>query len=1058
MRELRLLLVLLLIAAPGPVLAQETRAASSDPFSGLDFRHIGPVGNRVSAVIGEPGNPNVYYLGAASGGIFKSVDAGHSWEPIFDDMEVSSIGALALAPSDPNVLWAGTGEAFIRSNISVGNGAYRSTDGGMTWRHMGLEATGRVGRVVIDPRDPDVVFMAATGHLYGPQPERGVYRTRDGGESWEQVLFVDENTGAVDLVMDPNNPRILFAAMWQMQIWTWGRESGGPGSGIWRSDDSGDSWTRLEGHGLPEGMMGKIGLAMSPDDSQRIYALIETSSNDDFHAVEDHEGVLWRSDDGGRSWDMVNPEHALAQRPLYYSRAAVAPDDRDEIHFMSTAHSISLDGGVTFERGNAGGDNHDMWIDPLLPDRMIVGHDQGVSISTNRGRNWYRPQLPIAQMYHVYTDNKVPYRVYGNRQDGSSYMGPSNTLAGGSIPIGAWRAIGGCESGWAVPDTVSNDVVWSGCYEGILDRHQISTGITRTVSVWPDNPEGWSAADLRYRFQWTFPVHVSPHDGETVYAGSQVVHRTQNGGQSWEVISPDLTLNDVSRQQASGGLTTEDASPTYFSVLFAITESPLEAGLIWAGSNDGLVHITRDNGANWENVTDNIPGMPQWGTVSNIEPSRFEAGTAYITVDVHQLGDSHPYIYRTRDYGRSWTAISEGIPYSILSYAHVVREDPTRPGLLYAGTENGLYVSFDDGDGWQPLQGDLPHAPVHWLTIQPHFNDLVVGTYGRGFWILDDVTAVQQFTPEVEAAGMHLFAPRDAYRFLPREGVSSQPGDPAAGENPDYGASLNVYLDEVPDDDVELLIRTEAGDTVRTLELDRPTEGINRVMWDLRYESSRTPRLRTPALEHSHRDLGDREFRPAPDGGRVRPQAVPGRYQVTMTVGDAEQSTWLEVLQDPDSDASPADMRAQLEAQLTLREASDSTVALIDRLEWARRGIADLEVRFEGDDAMEDVLVAGRALSEQLSALEMNLFDLRLTGEASRQDTIRWPRGLYARIASLANYISGSDHGPTAQATEVGEGYGVLLDQYLRGWSDLEGDELAAFSRMLTSRGLPPIT
>ena len=501
-------------AAPAP--AQTLADLPDDFFSGANFRYVGPVGNRVSAVIGEPGNPNVYYFGAASGGVFKSEDSGHTWRPIFDDQEAQSIGALAVAPPDPNVVWAGTGEAFIRSNVSIGNGVYRSTDGGDNWSHMGLPLSGRIGRIAIHPTNPDIVFVAAAGHLYGPQEERGLYRTEDGGETWEQVLASGVNSGAIDVVMNPSNPRIMFAATWQMQIWTWGRESGGPESGLWMSRDGGDNWTRLEGNGLPRGMMGRIGLGVTPDDPDRVYALIETSSNAEFEAFDEHEGTLWRSDDDGRSWSMVNADHALAQRPPYYSRMAVSPDDANEVHFMSTAHSKSLDGGLTFT-SLGGGDNHDMWIDPLLPDRMIVGNDQGVKISTNRGRNWYRPLLPIAQMYHVFTDTKVPYNLYGNRQDGPSSGGPSNTLSGGSIPIGAFRSVGGCESGFAVPDTVTNDVVWSGCYEGILDRHQLSTGISRTVSVWPDNPEGWAARDLRYRFQWTFPVqHLTPRQRNRV--------------------------------------------------------------------------------------------------------------------------------------------------------------------------------------------------------------------------------------------------------------------------------------------------------------------------------------------------------------------------------------------------------------------------------------------------------------------------------------------------------------------------------------------------------------
>ncbi len=527
---------------------------------------------------------------------------------------------------------------------------------------MGLEDSGRISRIVIHPHNPDVVFVAALGNLYGPQEERGVFRTKDGGESWERVLFVDENTGASDLIMDPNNPEILFAGTWQMIIWTWGRQSGGTGSGLFRSKDGGDSWERLEGNGLPRPPLGKVVVGMSADDSDRVYALIETNSNRDFAPLDDHQGVLWRSDDGGESWRMVNADHTLVQRPHYYSRVVVAPDDHNEVHFLATSHTTSLDGGLTVQRGSAGGDNHDIWIDPLSPDRMIVGNDGGVHISTTRGKSWLRPRMPIAQMYHAYTDNQVPYFVYGNRQDGASHRGPSNSLSGGGISIGEWHSVGGCESGFAIPDPVDNNIVWSGCYEGILDRYDLRTGHARTVSVWPDNPEGWPAADLRYRFQWTFPIAISPHDHNRVYVGSQHVHQTTDGGHSWRVISPDLTTNDKGLQRKTGGLTPDDASPTYAAVLFAIAESPVEEGVIWTGSNDGLVQITRDGGESWTNVTGNIPGLPPLGTVSNIEPSRYDAGTAYISVDFHQVNNTDPFAYKTTDYGESWTLISGTIP------------------------------------------------------------------------------------------------------------------------------------------------------------------------------------------------------------------------------------------------------------------------------------------------------------------------------------------------------------------------------------------------------------
>jgi photosystem II stability/assembly factor-like uncharacterized protein len=1028
-----------------------------DLLGGLSYRHLGPVGNRVSAVVGIPGDPNIYYLGAASGGVFKSTDGGVGWSPIFDDQEVQSIGALAIAPSDHNVVWAGTGEGFIRSNVSIGNGVYRSTDAGDTWQHMGLENSGRIPRIVIHPTNPDIVYVAALGHLYGPQEERGVYRTMDGGLSWERVLFAGQEAGAVDIVMDPNNPRILFAATWQMEIRTWGRWSGGPESGLYVSRDAGTTWTKLEGNGLPAGPIGKIGLAMSASDSDRIYALIETNSNNDFGPITEHEGTLWRSDDGGRSWDMVNADHTLQQRPLYYTRAVVAPDDADEIYFLATRFSISTNGGKDFTLGNAGGDHHDMWIDPLNPDRQIVGHDGGVSITTTHGDSWMRPRLPIAQMYHVATDTRVPYRVYGNRQDGSSWMGPSNSLTGGSIPIGAWQSVGGCETGFSVPTPEDPDIVWSGCYDGILTRYDDATGHARNVSVWPANPEGWPAADLRYRFQWTFPIAISPHDGNTVYVGSQHVHRTTDGGQSWQVISPDLTTNDKTKQEKTGGLTPDDSSPTFGATLFAIAESPVQAGVIWAGSNDGQIQVTVDDGANWTNVTGNIPGMPEWGTFSNIEPSRYSPGTAYATVDAHQLGDTNPYVYETNDFGGTWRSLARDIPLSVFSYVHVVREDPVRPGLLYLGTENGLYVSFDDGTSWSSLQGNLPHAPVHWLEIQPHFNDLVVATYGRGFWIMDDLTPLQQLDTEVLASDAHLFAPRPAYRFRRRQAIQSQPGDPGAGRNPPAGAAINFYVGEVPDDGVEVEIFDGDGQKVTSLSVDDVQMGLNRAIWSFREQSSKSARLRTEPDEHTHIEMPDRGWRTLPDGGKVTPMAPPGTYTVRMTVGEVVLEQPLEVMKDPNSAGTLADIEEQVALVRRLRTAANETVDVVNRIEWLRAQLHMLEQTTSEHEAASDILESIRAMESNLRDLEGLIFDLRLSGGSAGQDTLRWPRLLYARITSLAGSVSGSDHRPTDQAQEVFEMLRSELRDVQSRLLAIESEDMVDLNGFLRDRGVDPI-
>ena len=1033
-----------------------SQVTSSDFLAGLPYRHIGPVGNRVSAVTGVPGDPNTYYFGAASGGVFRSTDGGHQWTPIFDEQDAASIGAIAIAPSADNVVWVGTGEPFIRSNVSIGDGVYRSTDGGTTWEHKGLSATGRIGRLIVHPTDPDIVYAAALGHLYGPQEERGIFRTTDGGDSWERVLFVDENSGGVDIVMDPNNPQILFAATWQMFIRTWGRWSGGPGSGIYMSRDGGDSWDRLEGRGLPRGTMGKIGLAMTASDSDRVYALIETNSNRDYEPLDEHEGVLWRSDDGGANWSMVNADHTLAQRPLYYSRVVAAPDEPDEVHFLSTRYSRSLNGGEDFSLGDPGADSHDMWIDPLIPDRMIVGHDGGLSISTDRGMSWWRPRLPIAQMYHVSTDTRIPYQVYGNRQDGATQMGPSNSLRGSGISIGEWQSVGGCETGFSVPDPVEPNIVWAGCYDGILSRYDHRLGLARRVSVWPANAEGWAAGELRYRFQWTFPIHISPHDHERIYVGSQHVHVTTNGGQSWEVLSPDLTTNDKSKQQKTGGLTTDDAGPTYAAVLFAIAESPRQEGVIWTGSNDGLVHVSLDGGQTWTNVTDSIPDLPPWGTVSNIEPSPHDAGTAYLTVDLHQLGDTEPYVYKTTDYGDSWTSLSETIPRSVFSYTHVIREDPVRRGLLYLGTENALYVSLDDGENWTRMRNNLPPAPIHDLTIQGHFNDLVVATYGRGFWIMDDITPLQELTEEVIGSQVHLFTPRTAYRFLTRQRSQSQPEDSGAGSNPTYGASISFYLERVPAEGVRLEVHDEGGQSLQLLDTGALRRGINRVHWDLREEASATPTLRTKPSEHSHVELPDGEFRSSGEGRRVTPLAPPGSYTVTLHAAGFQLVQPLVLLKDPNSGGSELEIQEQVTMVREIRESVDSVVALIDEIEWVRAQTQLVRERNADHAAAEEIREAGGTLEAELIELEMRLFDVRLTGGTARQDILRYARRLYARLTSLAGYITGTDDRPTDQSREVFEMLRSELGDYQRQMVAIRED-VATFNRLLADRGIEPM-
>jgi photosystem II stability/assembly factor-like uncharacterized protein len=1035
-------------------------------YAQLKWRHIGPEGNRVSAVAGVPGDPLVYYAGAASGGVWKTVDGGTRWQPIFDAQPVQSIGALAVAPSDPSVVWVGTGEPFIRSNISIGWGVYKSTDAGKTWTKMGLENTGRIARIVIDPRNPDLVLVCAEGHNYGPQPERGVFRTADGGKSWDRVLFASERAGCSDLVMDPNNPRILFAGTWEIEIHTWGRESGGPGSGLYKSSDGGLTWQALEGNGLPKKPYGKVGLAMSKANSNRVYALIEAGDGVPWRGQETQLGRLWRSDDGGATWQRVSTDRQLAGRTHYYNRMAVAPDNENEAYFLTASWAKTLDGGRTIIDPPfsevPGGDHHDIWIDPTDGNRMIVSHDGGLSITQTRGKSWRDVQLPIAQMYHVTVDRRIPYYVYGNRQDGPSARGPSNSkiasfFGEAGIPRGMWHSVGGGESGWATPDPEDPDIVWSsasgyGSVGGIVTRYDLKTGIARSVEVWPRATIGWPAADLKYRFVWTFPLTISPHDHNTVYVGSQYVHVTTDGGVTWREISPDLTLNDKSRQQISGGLTPDNIGVEYAGVVFAIAESPLKRGLIWAGTNDGQVHVTNNGGANWTNVTANLPNLPPWGTISNIEPSRYDTGTAYLTVDLHQVNNRDPYVYRTSDYGRTWRKIASGIPASPLSYAHFIKEDPVRRGLLYLGTENALYVSFDDGENWQPLQTNLPAAPVYGIAVQEHFSDLVVATYGRGFWILDDITPLRELGPEVAARDLHVFRPRAAYRFRMIEPPMAPLQDPVAGQNPPYGASLHYWLKTASTDSATIVVADSTGKTVRTFK--GPSQaGINRVYWDLLFDPSKEARLRMSPL-YSDLPVGPNGL-PAPGVGQVRLLAPPGRYTVTVRAAGQQGSQPLAVLKDPNSGGSEAEIATQTQMALDIVADLNATVDMINAIEGARAQLASLKSILAADSATADIRARADSLERKLVGAEEPLFQMRVTGRG--QDLLRWPMQLAEQLVYLAQSVTSSDFGPTEAQRQVHQVLKGVLREARAGFEQVINRDIAGFNRLLADRHLEGI-
>ena len=1039
-------------------------AIAPDIYSTLPWRFIGPEGNRFTSAVGIAGDPSTFYVGSASGGVYKTTDGGVHWDAIFDDQPVQSIGSLAVARSDANVVWAGTGEAHIRSHISIGQGVYKSLDAGKTWLLMGLEKTGRVARMVIHPANPEIVYACALGTAYGPQPERGVFRSTDGGVTWTKTLFVDEKTGCSDLAMDPRNPRVLFAGMWQIEIHTWGRTSGGPGSGLFMSRDGGVTWKKLTGHGLPTKPVGKVAVAIAPSNPDRVYAMIETGDGVPWNGEATESGQLWRSDDGGENWAMINADRNAMGRAHYYSRTVVNADNENELYFLTASFAKSIDGGrtlTTLTRGDApGGDHHDMWIDPTNGARMIVAHDQGLSISTNRGKSWFRQRLGNAQIYHVTVDNEIPYNVLGNKQDEPSYRGPSNSRlegggggGGGIIPRAMWHSVGGGESGWATPDPTNSKLIWStasgsGMVGGIVVRFEEDRRQFRNVEVWPQQLNG-APAEHKYRFVWDAPLQISPHDHNTIYVGSQHVHRTQDGGQSWQVISPDLTLNDKSRQQSSGGLTADNIGVEYSGVVYGLAESPKTKGEIWAGTNDGQLQLTRNNGATWTNLTRNIPNLPAWGSLRSIVPSRHVAGTTYLTVDFHQENNRDPFVYKTTDFGASWRAITTGLPRNMVSYAKVIQEDPVKSGLLYLGTESAIYVSFDDGDTWQPLQNNLPHAPVSGIVVQEHFSDLVISTYGRGFFIMDDITPLRELNAALLARPVNFFAPRAAYRFRPVTAPSSTYDDPTVGQNPKYGASLTYYLKAPVAGRVTMTIADARGTVVRTM-TGTNTAGLNRVQWDLRYEPSAEVRLLTSPMYAAH-IVTPPEGRVAPGTSQLSILAPPGTYTVTLRAAGTEQSQKLEVRKDPNSGGTEGDIGAQTTALLALRTSLNAAADAVRRIESVRLQL-DAVARTVDDAALKK---ASADLGVQLVEAEMNLVDLRQTGQG--QDGVRFGSKLISKLGYLGGGVSSSDFRPTDQQEEVRTLLGDQLREQLRRVDTLLGAELERLNTLLKTRSIPNI-
>jgi photosystem II stability/assembly factor-like uncharacterized protein len=1016
-----------------------------DPlFKGMKYRAIGPFrGGRSLTASGIPGDPTTYYFGATGGGVWKSTDGAISWSPVFDKDGAPSIGSLAVSQADPNVIYVGTGEACIRGNISHGDGVWKSVDAGKSWKNVGLKDSRAIGKVIVSPRNPDIVFVAALGHPFGPNAERGVFRTSDGGKTWDKVLYKDENTGAIDVAFDPRNANILFASLWETRRTPWSLSSGGPGSGLYRSTDGGTTWKRLTEHGLPKGPYGRIGLAVAAN-SDRVYAIIEAREKD---------GGFYRSDDGGDSWNLVNGSHSLYQRPWYYMHVIADPQDADTVYILDVEFFKSTDGGRTFNKIKVPhGDNHGLWIDPKNSKRMIASNDGGATVSLDGGKTWTRQDnQPTAQFYHVITDTRTPYYVYGAQQDNSTIAIASRSDLG-TIGRDSWYAVGGGEAGYIAPYPPDPNVVYAGDYEGNITRFDKRTEQVQNIAVWPDLSDARGAASLEHRFQWTAPIVISPLDPNTIYYGGERLFKTTDGGVHWETISSDLTRNDKSKQQPSGGpITIDDTGTEYYDTIFSIAPSALAKGLIWVGTDDGLIQITRDEGKSWANVTPK--DLPEWSRVSLIEASPHGAGTAYVAIDRHQNDDLHPYIYRTGDYGKTWSRIVTGIPDT--AFVRAVREDPKKKGMLYAGTERGVFVSFDDGGHWRAMQLNLPITPIHDLVVKN--DDLVLATHGRSFWILDDVSPLRQFADSVGNEDVHLYQPGTAYRVHTGE---VPPRALFTGQNPPAGAVIYFYLKQAPKQEVKIEILDAAGSVVRdysSAKIQLPDEpldpddkkpekqikaeaGLNRFVWDLHYGGANR------VAGYYLWEYND---------GAKGPLALPGKYQVRLTAEGKSQTAPLELKLDPRVNIAQGDLEKQFKLQLDVRDQLNRVYEAVNQIQDVREQMEGLKKRLGPGDSYKSLLDAAGGLDAKLIAVRDPLINLKIS---ANEDSLAYVPGLDTRLAFLSISVAGfSDSAPTESQYQLFDKLKKQTDEFLERWDQVRNADIAAFQKLAAEQGVHAI-
>jgi photosystem II stability/assembly factor-like uncharacterized protein len=1009
---------------------------------GLEWREVGPWrGGRSAAVAGIPQDRETFYFGATGGGVWKTKNGGVSWNNVSDGFFGGSIGAVAVSSWDPNVIYVGTGEKTVRGNVSHGDGMWKSNDAGRSWTYIGLADSRHISRIHIHPKNPDLVYAAVMGHLMGPNEQRGVYRSSDGGASWQRVLYVNDQAGAVDLAMDPTNPRILYATTWRVLRTPYSLESGGEGSGLWKSTDGGDSWQSLsENEGMPEPPLGIAGITVSGSNPDNVYAVIEAP-----------EGGVFRSRDGGKSWERVNQERKLRQRAWYYSRIHADPVEEDVVYVLNVRFHKSRDGGKTFEEiPTPHGDNHDLWIDPADPARMIQSNDGGANISYDGGANWsLQNNQPTAQMYRVSTDNAFPYRLLGGQQDNSAVRIRSRSAFGSAIGERDWEPTAGGESGHIVAHPDNPDIVYGGSYGGYLVRRNHATGDRRIINVWPDNPMGWGAAELKYRFNWNFPLMFSPHDANTLYAAGNLLFKSTDEGQTWEAISPDLTRNLKHKQQSSGGPITQDnTSVEYYGTIFAMAESLQEPGVIWTGSDDGMLHLSRDGGANWSDVTPR--GLPEEIQINSIEAHPFEAGGLYVAATAYKSDDFRPYLFRTDDYGRSWSKITDGI--SEDHFTRVIRADKVRRGLLYAGTERGIYLSWDNGENWKALQLNLPQVPITDLAVKE--GNLAAATQGRGYWIFDDLPFLRQLNEDTFEQDVQLFAPMPVRRLSNNN--AKDPGN--RGRNPPAGAMLRYWLKEdLPESEpLVLVISDGGGNTIRQFtrkpEKADPDEeplpgdddrvldtgaGLNSFEWNLRY----------PSVEKFDKLV---LWNDSLEGPRV----VPGSYQATLTAGGISQQVEFQVLPDPRLNVSQADLQAQFDFVWYINRKLTEAHQAITRLRKVREQIATVEGRIDADPQYADLLTSAQNLQGGLTSVEETLYQVQME---SPQDPLNFPIRLNDKLAGVMGVSAYGSHPPTAAAVAVRNELVSAIDAELAKLDNLLGSELDAFNQQVAAQRLPAI-